>query len=357
MLIRQARAEGRAMKAQTIEYLTFIAEAEIAMETGDEPACLEHLRRALAVGSAQQFQNHTWWSSKIMARLYAIALAHGIEEKYVAAVIRKRRLPPPEDAALPRNWPWLFQIHTLGRFAVLKNGEPMDFAGKASRKPLELLKALIASGGNEVSQNSLIDALWPELEGDHAHQSFEMALSRLRKLLGESVLVLKDLRLTLDARYVWLDARAVERVLQRLEAALQSGAAPLELDVLERQLGSLYTGHFLPGETEAWALERRERLRNGFLRALEKLGTHYEARGDRVRAARCYQSGLEVEPLSETLYYRLICCYRSLGQSAEALAVYRRCRQTLTTLLGVPPSREIEALGASLDASGKPSAI
>src|SRR6267378_1376705 len=36
-LIRQARAEGRSMRAQTVEYLTFLAEAEIAMEKGDEP--------------------------------------------------------------------------------------------------------------------------------------------------------------------------------------------------------------------------------------------------------------------------------------------------------------------------------
>jgi hypothetical protein len=63
---------------------------------------------------------------------------------------------------------------------VLKDGEPMDFAGKASRKPLDLLKALIAFGGSDVSQGSLIDALWPELEGDRAQQSFEMALQSRR---------------------------------------------------------------------------------------------------------------------------------------------------------------------------------
>src|SRR5262249_3518630 len=109
-LIRQARAEGRTMKAQTVEYLTFLAEAEVAMDRGDEPECLECLRRAFAVGRAQQFQNHTWWSSKVMARLYAKALAHGIEEKYVAAVIRKRRLAPPAEAEALENWPWPLRI-------------------------------------------------------------------------------------------------------------------------------------------------------------------------------------------------------------------------------------------------------
>ena len=314
-LIRQARAEGRTMKAQTIEYLTFLAEAEIAMVRGEERACLECLRRALAVGRAQQFQNHTWWSSQTMSRLYAKALAHGIEEKYVAGVIRKRRLAPPQDALSIENWPWLLQVHTLGRFAVLKDGGPMDFAGKASRKPLELLKALIAFGGAEVNQDALIDALWPETEGDRAQQSFEMALHRLRKLLdADAVLALKGQRLTLDARYVWVDSWAVERALQRLEAALQSDAAPATLDSLERQLCSLYPGDFLSGDAAAWAVERRERLRNRFLLSLEKLGAHHEARRDGSRALRCYQRGLDIEPLSETLHYRLTVVKRAWSE-------------------------------------------
>src|SRR6185295_1132900 len=86
-LIAQTRAEGRAMKAQTLEYLTFLVEAEIALQAGERSACVEHLRRMLAVGRTQRFQNHTWWSSRTMARLYAEALAHGVEVEYVRGLI------------------------------------------------------------------------------------------------------------------------------------------------------------------------------------------------------------------------------------------------------------------------------
>jgi len=131
----------------------------------------------------------------------------------------------PEEAL--ENWPWPFRVYTLGRFAVLKDGDPMDFTGKASRKPLELLKAVIALGGEEVSKDALIDALWPELEGDHAARSFETALYRLRKLLGdETILVLKDRKLTLDERYAWIDVSAIDGLLKRLEAALTSSGMP-----------------------------------------------------------------------------------------------------------------------------------
>ncbi|HEX6265440.1 MAG TPA: BTAD domain-containing putative transcriptional regulator [Burkholderiales bacterium] len=354
--VARARAEGRAMNAQTIEYLTFIVEAEAAMESGDDRACLESLRRALSVGKAQQFQNHTWWSSSSMARLYAKALAGGIEEPYVAGVIRQRRLAPPDGAQAPDNWPWPLRIHTLGRFAVLKNGEPMSFTGKAPRKPLELLKALIALGGSDVNQGALTDALWPDLEGDKAQRAFETALHRLRKLLAdEALIVLKDGRLTLEARYVWVDSWALERALQVLERDLSTPGCPAAaLDGLEQHLQALYAGHFLAAESGSWALAQRERLRSRFLQGLEQLGRRHEARSDWTRAVRCYRRGLEVEPLAEGLYYRLMCCYRSLGQPAEALAVYHRCRQTLRSILGIAPSRDIEALRAALAASAAP---
>ena len=38
-------------------------------------------------------------------------------------------------------------IFTLGRFSLLINGEAADFGRKAPRRPLELLKAIIAQGG------------------------------------------------------------------------------------------------------------------------------------------------------------------------------------------------------------------
>ena len=45
---------------------------------------------------------------------------------------------------------------------------------------------------------------------------------------------------------------------------------------------------------------------------------------------------------------RLMVCYRELGEPAEALNVYRRCREMLSIVLGVKPSPETEAIRATL---------
>jgi DNA-binding SARP family transcriptional activator len=40
--------------------------------------------------------------------------------------------------------------------------------------------------------------------------------------------------------------------------------------------------------------------------------------------------------------------YRELGEAAEALKVYRRCRDMLSIVLGLSPSPETEAIRATL---------
>ena len=91
-LIRRSRVEGRQMRARTIEYLTFMAEAEAALRDGDEPGALEPLRRGLAVAREQGFVNQTWWCGDAMRELYELAAHHRIEEEFVAAVAAKRGL-------------------------------------------------------------------------------------------------------------------------------------------------------------------------------------------------------------------------------------------------------------------------
>lgn len=349
-LIHQSRAAGSAMRSRSIEYFTSIAEAELAMDAGEEAACIEHLRSALAVGAQQQICSHVLRSSGAMTRLYARALAEGIETDYVAAVISKCRLAPPSDAGSPENWPWPIKIHTLGGFRILKGGQQVRFTGKSPRKPLELLKALIAFGSAEVDQLSLVDALWPELEGDNALRAFETALYRLRKLLADdAAITLKGGKLTLNAGCVWVDSVSVERLLLEIDAADAAGR-DRPIDELASRLLSGYPGHFLPGESGAWAIERRKHLRNRFLHALEELARRFEAREAWEATARCYRRAVEIEPLTEKFSYQLMLCYQRQGQTAEALAVYRRCRQTLSSNLGIEPSAMMKALHSALAA-------
>ena len=63
---------------------------------------------------------------------------------------------------------------------------------------------------------------------------------------------------------------------------------------------------------------------------------------------RLYERLVEHQPLAEEPVRRLMTCLLRRGQRAEALAVYRRCRQQLSVVLGVRPAPETEALADGL---------
>ena len=92
----------------------------------------------------------------------------------------------------------------------------------------------------------------------------------------------------------------------------------------------------------------RERLRNKFLRNVRRLGLYWEQFGELDKAVDCYQKGLEVDDLAEEFYQYLMKCYQQMGKRAEALAVYKRCYQILSSVLGIEPSPETEAIKRAL---------
>src|ERR1700690_778532 len=98
-----------------------------------------------------------------------------------------------------------FRVQVLGRFRLLTGDTPITIPPRL-RKPQELLQALIAFGGTEVSAGALIDALWPDSEGDAAYHALETALYRLRQLLGaRDVIRMEGGKASLNRDHVWVD--------------------------------------------------------------------------------------------------------------------------------------------------------
>jgi DNA-binding SARP family transcriptional activator len=344
-----ARATGRAVGSRMIEFMTLLAEAEIALTEGRSGEATLALRGALGLGRANGYRTTAWWRPQAMARLCALALETGTECSYVRDLIRRHRLAPESAATAPEGWPWALTIRALGAFTIAREDEPLTFTGKVRQRPLQLLRALVALGGSDVPEERLTDLLWPEAEGDAADQAFTVTLHRLRALLAvEGALILQTRRLSLDPRRVWLDAWAFERLLVEAEHSERHGDRGAAVRLLERAL-ALYRGPFLGSEPgSAWATSTRERLRSRFLRATARLCRHWTESGDWERAAEGYARGLDVDDLAEEFYRELMRCYEQLGRRAEALRVAERCRATLATVLGVDPSPATQAIARRL---------
>lgn len=324
------------------------------LRSGPPNRALEQAKEAVryARETGYHYPHAARYSPTVLTVLSA-CLAGGVETAYVHDVIRRYRLRPV-DNALPQ-WPWPIRILTLGRFDVHLDGVPLRFAAKTPRKPLALLKALVAFGGSEVPQGKLIDALWPDDDGDAGKQTLGVTMVRLRKLLGvpEAILV-ADERVSLNPALCWVDAYAFEAKLKQSDA-LRSGRSPEEAVQAIEEAARLYEGAFLPGDAEsAWTVQLRLRLRGLFTATIEDLAGHYEAHGKWEQAIACYRRGVEADDLVEEFYLGMMRCYRALRRPAEGMGVYRRLRQTLSVVLGVAPSAASEAAARALRECGQP---
>ncbi|WP_085317955.1 BTAD domain-containing putative transcriptional regulator [Derxia lacustris] len=274
----------------------------------------------------------------VVASLCSAALRLGIEPEFAREMVRARRLPAPADA--DESWPWPVRLRCFDGFEVLIDGAPLKLGAKAPKKPLELLKYLASRPGRQSEVTTLLAACWPEADGDSARASFDMTVSRLRKLLGRAeAVIVGEGRVSLDAELVWPDSVGFDLL---VEAVRSGTAAP---GLLATRLLALYRGNFLGDEAEApWMVEARERYRAGFVKSVERLCEQLRQRNELDAAVLLGERAVEAEPLAEGVYGQLIRALLALGREADARRAYRRCEQMLSVMLGLKPSAALTAL-------------
>ena len=270
-----------------LEFTCLLGFAQIALAHNRQRPGMNALRRALQFGRQYGYEHFLGWRPGAVARVLAAALAAGVETDYAKSLIRRRRLVPEEARPSGEDWPWTFRVQTFGGFRLHGPDAPLAASGKAQRRPLELLKALVAYGGAQVSESRLTDALWPRVDGDSAHRSFTSALHRLRRLLGEDrAVLLHEGRLTLDRRYFWVDAWEFEELAAQVEAAADPGS----VEKLAERMLALYRGPFMADDVDAaWVLQARERMRGRLERAMGRVLRYWQENGQPERASECLE--------------------------------------------------------------------
>nr|WP_170113176.1 BTAD domain-containing putative transcriptional regulator [Ahniella affigens] len=256
--------------------------------------------------------------------------------------VRNFGLAPPEVDA--PGWPWAFAVRMLGRFELLRDGKPLEYSRKLPRKTLALLKAIIALGGTSVSEQRLLDALWPDDDGDVAARAMDATVIRLRVLLGDpAALQQRGGRLSLQPGRWWVDVFAFEQALVKADEAAQRRDVSEAAHLARAQ--NLYRGAFLEEEDgESWPVATRERLRSRFLHALARHAQQLEAGQQDDAAITLYLKGLDADPAIESFYQGLMRCYQRLGRRSEGIAAYQRLRQVLLATIGLPPAAATERL-------------
>jgi LuxR family transcriptional regulator, maltose regulon positive regulatory protein len=282
------------------------------------------------------------------AVLCGLALERKIAVPFVRDVVRARKLSAPENA--PEQWPWRVWIQLLGSFQIHLDGELLQLSGKVAAKPLELIKLLASSRGMTLQQDTICASLWPDTqELSAARKNLESTVSRARKLIGEEMIKVADGRVSLDIATIGSDVQTLAFVCKRLSALPRNLTPNLDLSFHINRLQEAHKGEFLPGENSApWMEAARQQIRSSFVHAVTHLGAVLSQSSRSAEAITLLEQAVGREPLAEELYGHLMRAYMAEGRRAEALHAYRRCKQFLSIVLGVPPSAHTEKIRSEL---------
>ncbi len=220
------------------------------------------------------------------------------------------------------------EVRVLGPLEVLRDGRPLPLTSNRLRA---LLAALATSAGSVVSADTLVSAVWGRTLPASPRSSLQTYVARLRRLLGDEVIVTRPGGYQLQLGADQVDA------LRFLRLVGASRGASYERDNLVEGL-TLWRGVPYEGIESEWLAESEGgRLVEAYLDALERAADLDLAAGragdllDRLRTAS------EWHPLREPLWARLMLALDATGRRADALALYEQFRARLADQLGTDP--------------------
>ena len=217
----------------------------------------------------------------------------------------------------------------------------------ARPKQVALLAYLTLSGGLR-HRDELLGVFWPETSQARGRRALSQALYRLRRSLGEDVVVSHGSEeVEINSARLWCDAIEFERRLAEGSRA----------DALDLYRGDLLGGLHLDDapEFETWLFDERERLQGRALEAARRLAVELEARGEAVEAAYWLRRALRWEPYDEELVRRLLTFLANLGDRAGVIREYEAFARRYAEELGLEPeaaTRAIAEAARAADATG-----
>jgi DNA-binding SARP family transcriptional activator/Tfp pilus assembly protein PilF len=235
------------------------------------------------------------------------------------------------------------RVRLLGPVDVVVDGEERPVHGLRRKA---VLATLALHGGEVVSTDRLVDAVWGETAPATARNTLQSHVSHLRGVLGSKAAILaRPPGYLLDLGDKGTDVRLAERLLRQgtQSADPRQGAADLQ------QALALWRGQPLADVAGlAWLEDQAGRLdllRQQIERALSELR---RAAGEHLQLVPELERLAAGNPLDEHVHAQLMVALYRCGRQADALAAYQRLRATLAEELGLDPGQALRDLETAI---------
>lgn len=219
-----------------------------------------------------------------------------------------------------------------------------------SPRSAELLAFLALGRGRYFGRSEIAEAIW-DADDEVSTGSVNTALWRLRRSIelapakaGDFLIVNRQGCVGLNGPVqMQCDVQLFEQLVQTHRAITTAQLSEARQQHLEIAV-ALYRESALAEFRSAWALRERERLRNAYLDALQRLMQHSAAKHDYGGAIHYARRLLATDGLREDVH-RVLMRYLVLdGQRAAALRQFDACRTALKRELAIQPMRETFAV-------------
>jgi LuxR family maltose regulon positive regulatory protein len=238
------------------------------------------------------------------------------------------------------------RVRFFGHFEMLCNGEPLSLGRNG--KPLAIFKYLLAHRDRRVSQEHLMEWLWPESSLKKARSSLNVAICTLRKLLSDCSAGLQNCILLEQGYYRLCSSVRVVTDVEEFDLRYEQGRLLEKINRMEgaaeyERAVELYRGEYLLEHLyEDWTMVERERLSNVYLDMLKWLAVYYKEAEQLRESIRIIYRMLEKDRSHENSHLLLTECYALLGSYGRALHQYRLFKGVLKRTHGTEPSVETE---------------
>jgi DNA-binding SARP family transcriptional activator len=229
----------------------------------------------------------------------------------------------------------MLHVSLLGEQVI---GDATGTVRTRSSRTVALVAFLVVHAGSPQTRQRIAALFWPDSTDEQALTNLRRELHHLRNALGgEPSLVVtpKDLCWR-DTGTCRVDVRAFD---SEREAALAAAATGDSEEVLAHAAAAVdqYRGEFLPGGYDDWLLDARTELERRCVELCDLICATRARTGDLTGAVDAARRRIQLRPLEEVGYRRLMELQGDLGDRAGAVSTYHHCASVLENELGVEP--------------------
>lgn len=242
----------------------------------------------------------------------------------------------------------VLKVNMLGEFTLSYGENTLDDRNTRSKKLWLLLEYLVTFREKEISQNDLIELLWPDEEIDNPVNALKTLLFRVRAAVeelgfaeGKDVITYRRGTYALNSDIpLEVDAEKFEHLLKQAEFAPDAERLEFLLEATH-----LYKGDFLPKSAlESWVVPISTYYHSRYIKAAhETLQLLRDKQRFEDIIALCQQA-VVIDPYDEGFHYSLIKALVDTGAYQRAMQHYSYVKDLSFTQFGINLSPELTAL-------------